>query len=253
MIKAIIVDDEKRSHTALSNLLKKGHSDIKIIASGYGVKEGLELVAAHRPNLVFLDIEMPDGTGFDFLGKIDRPDFQVIFITAHNEYAQAAIRFGALDYLLKPIGEKPLSEALLRAREKQEEKDKIEQWKLAYEAFRQFNQKKQPSRMSVSTMEGIHFVPVKNIMRFKAGGNTTDIYIKGRDKPLIACVNIGEYVAQFKSYPEFMQTHRSHMVNLKYVEKYIRSDGGYAVMEDGTEVPVSRGNRDGLLGGLGGL
>ena len=252
-MKAIIVDDEQQSHEVLKILIEKGHPDIHIGASGQNVREGLALIARHRPDLVFLDVEMPDGTGFDLLEEIDQPDFHVVFITAHNKYAQDAVRFGALDFLLKPVQTDKLAEALSRVRDKQEEKATVEQWRLAYEAFQQFQQQQLPRRMSVSTMEGIHFIPVEDIIRFKADGNTTDIHIEGRSKPLIASVNLGEYVRQFELYPQFMKVHRSHLVNLNFVDMYSRSDGGYLVMKDEASVDVSRQYREELLNRLGGM
>lgn len=246
-MKALIVDDEQLSHNVLIDLLEKGHTDIDVLASGHCVEEGITLINAHQPDLIFLDIEMPDGTGFDLLNRIGNPKFHVVFITAHNVYAQDAIRFGALDYLLKPIGTEELSEALGRARQKQEEKVKQEQWRMAYEAFHQFQRKELPSRMTVSTLEGIHFIPVKDIIRFQADGNTTDIYIKNRKRPLIASVNIGEYVKQFDAYENFMKVHRSHLVNLSFVDLYSKTDGGFLVMEDGAQVAVSRKTRENLL------
>ena len=250
-MRAIIVDDEQQSHEVLKNLLSKGHPDIKVAASGYGVQEGLKLIASHEPDLVFLDVEMPDGTGFDLLKKIGKPDFHVIFITAHHEYAQNAIRFGALYYLLKPLDPELLVAALAKVREKQEEKNNIEQWRLAYLAFQQFMKNKLPDTMTVSTMEGVYFIPVKDIIHFKADGNTTDIHIEGWPKPMIASVNIGEYVKQFEPYPNFMRVHRSHLVNLDYKSMLVRTDGGYLVMKDGAEVPVSRQFKDELLKRLG--
>ena len=250
-MKAIVIDDEQQSHAVLQSLLSKSHPDIKVAASGYGVEEGLGFIKAHQPDLVFLDVEMQDGTGFDLLEKIGKPNFHVIFITAHHIYAQNAIRFGALFFLLKPIDPELLAEALDRVREKQEEKATIEQWKLAYEAFKQFQQNQLPSRMSVSTMEGIHFIQVNHIIHFKADGNTTSIFIQGWKKPLIASVNIGEYVSQFENYPQFMRVHRSHLVNLEYISMYARTDGGYLMMQDDTKVPVSRQFKDDLLARLG--
>ena len=250
-MRSIIVDDEQQSHEVLNTLLEKNHSDVKVVGSAFGVEEGLKLIETHQPDLVFLDVEMPDGTGFDLLKKIGRPDFHVIFFTAHHKYAQNAIRFGALDFLLKPLDPALLGEALIKVREKQAEKATIEQWKLAYKAFQQLTQNQLPERMTVSTMEGVHFIPVKDIIRFKADGNTTDIHIEGWKKPLIASVNIGEYVNQFESYPNFMRVHRTHLVNLDYVSLYSRSDGGGLMMKDGAQVPVSRMFKEGVLMRLG--
>jgi two-component system, LytTR family, response regulator len=246
-MKAIIIDDELQSHEVLKKLLEKGHPDVQVVASGYNVAEGLHLIQTHRPELVFLDIEMPGGTGFDLLEQVGHPDFYVVFITAHNQYAVAAIRSGALDYLLKPVSSESLNQAMSRVHAKHRENLSIEQWRVAFEAFQLASQQKLPTRMTLSTQEGIHYIPVDEILRFEADGNQTEVFTRSSKKRLIASVNIGEYVEQFEPYVSFMKVHRSHLVNLLFIDKYVRSDGGYLVMADGAQVPVSRGYRDLLL------
>ncbi len=250
-MQAIIVDDEQQSHDVLITFLTKSHPDIKVVASGYSVEEGLKLITTHQPDLVFLDIEMPDGTGFDLLKKFDRPDFHIIFITAYNKYAQEAIGFGALYFLEKPIGKELFDKAIARVHEKQEEKATIEQWRLAYEAFQQLRQEQLPKRTMVSTMEGIHIILVDDIIRFEANGNMSNIHINGREKAIMVSNNIGDYEKQFASYPNFMRVHRSHLVNLDHVSMYARSGGGYLVMKEGEEVGVSRKYREKVLQRLG--
>jgi len=245
-MKTIIVDDEMQSHDVLQTLLQDQHPDIQIVASAFSVEQGMDLIRAHDPDLVFLDIEMPDGTGFDLLQKVGAPRFMVVFFTAHNKYAIQAIHFGALDYLLKPLTAEPLAEALRRVREKRAEGLALEQLKMAYDSFQQLRQNKRPARMIVSTLEGMHFIPVADIIRMEAQVNFTEIFYENAKKRLMASVNIGVYEEQFEAYPELMRVHRSFIVNLLKVDTFVRGDG-YLLMKDGAKVPVSRICRDDLL------
>ncbi|MBK6904524.1 MAG: response regulator transcription factor [Saprospirales bacterium] len=251
-MKAIIIDDEEQSHEVLKLLLKTYHPDIQLVASGYNVAEGLALIRAHNPDLIFLDIEMPDGTGFDLLEQVGTPKFMVVFITAHNKYAVSAIHFGALDYLLKPLTSESLAYALERVREKRLEGMALEQLKMVFESFQQLRQNKRPARMIVSTMEGIHYIPIADLIRMEAQVNFTEIFYDGAKKRMIAAVNLGVYEEQFESYPELMRVHRSHMVHLLKVNTFVRGEG-YLLMKDGSKVPVARGYRDEMLGRLGGI
>lgn len=248
-MKAIIVDDEQQSHEVLKNILAKHHPGIEIAASGYNVAEGLQIIKAHAPDLIFLDIDMPDGNGFDLLEKIGEPSFHVIFITAHNEFAVSAIRFGALDYILKPPDVEELSAALDRARKVVSKQNGKEQWKLSTQSYQDFKADRLPTRMIVSNMDGMHIIPIVDIIRLEADRNSTEIFYSGATKRLIAALNIGAYEEQFKQHQQFMRVHRAHIVNLMRVTKYIKGDS-FLIMEDGTNVPVSRSNHDGLLGRL---
>ena len=249
-MRTIIVDDEAQSHEVLKSLLKNQHPDIQVVGSGYNVAEGLDLVQTYHPDLVFLDIEMPDGTGFDLLQRVGSPRFMVVFFTAHNKYAISAIRFGALDYLLKPLDPDSLAEALNRVREKRVEGLALEQLKMVFDSFQELQHNKRPGRMIVSTLEGIHYIPVADISRMEADGNQTEIIYEGARKRMIAAVNIGAYEEQFESYREFMRVHRSHIVNLERVETFVRGEG-YLLMIDGSKVPVAKAYRDELLKRLG--
>lgn len=245
-MKTIIIDDEPGSHEVLRRLLASRHPDVQIITSGYNVAEGLGLIREHQPELVFLDIEMPDGTGFDLLQQLGNPGFMVVFITAHNKYAITAIHFGALDYLLKPVSPDALDFCLTRVREKQHEGMIAEQIRHAFESYRQLQQKALPSRMLVSTLEGMHFIPVADIIRLEAQHNSTEIFYLGAKKRLIASVNIGSYEEQFEPYRHFMRVHRAHLVNLLKVDTYVRGDA-HLLMNDGSKVAVSKENRDELM------
>jgi len=243
-MKLAIIDDEEQSHKVLKHFLKQEHPSLEVVASGYNITEGFELLEHHQPDLVFLDVEMPDGTGFDLLQKIGKPRFMLIFITAHSKYAVSAFHFGALDFLQKPITSQPLADAIMRVQEKRKEGLAIEQLKAAHEAFK--SQQKLPSRMTVSCLEGIYYIPVQDIIRLEASGNSTEIFYLGAKKRLISSVNIGTYKEQFAPYKEFFHTHRTHIVNLLMVESYIKGEN-HLILKDGSQVPVSRENRADLL------
>ena len=248
---AIIVEDEIQSHEVLRKLLSQGHSDIEIAASAFSVQEGFDKISALKPDIVFLDIELPDGLGFDLLRRIPEPDFFVIFITAHDHYAITAIRFGALDFLLKPINEKELADALSRARDKVHKKISNQQFQIMLETLENIQEKKLPKRMSISTSDGVIILDIENIIRLEANQNYTEFTIANNPKKLLFSVNLGEYEDQFELYQDFVRVHRSHLVNLDYVEKFVKSDGGYLVMKNKDTIPVSRKYRDDLDDKLG--
>jgi two-component system, LytTR family, response regulator len=245
-MKSIIIDDEEQSHVALKRLLEN-HVEIQVAASGYNVADGVRLIREQRPGLVFLDIEMPDGTGFDLLQQVDDPSgFVVVFITAHNQYAVTAIRSGALDYLLKPVSAAALAEALDRMWEKIKEGIAVEQLRQVVEAFQQLQEQKLPARMIVRTQEKIHFVPVDEIKYLKADGGLTEIHRADGGKRLVVTLNLGAYEEQFRPYRQFMRVHRKHIVNLLMVDHYDKGEV-FLMMQDGSKIDVSRDNREELL------
>ncbi len=248
---ALIVEDEIQSHKVIKNLLSQSHSDIEVAASAFSVEEGYNKIMEINPDVVFLDIELPDGLGFDLLKRISEPDFFIIFITAHDHYAITAIRFGALDFLLKPIKPDHLAEAIEKARQQFRKKISKEQMQILWETLANIQEKKLPSRMSISTADGILYLEIKNIIRLEAQQNYTEFTIANTPRKLLASVNLGEYQEQFELYKDFVRVHRSHEVNIDYVEKYVKSDGGYLVMKNGDKIPVSRKYRDDLLDRLG--
>lgn len=250
-MKTLIIDDEPQSHHILQKLLSTNHPDIQVLESGESVKSGHELILKYHPELVFLDIEMPDGSGFDLLEKMDKRDFNVIFITAHNQYAITAIKFEALDYLLKPIEKNELALALERARKKHKEKITNEQLSVLKETLQNLELRKLPTRIAISTSDGIHYKLVKDIIRVEAQTNYSEFTLVGTNRKLLASLHLKKYVEQFEFYHNFMRVHRSHMVNLHYVDKYVRSDGGYLVMKNMDKVNVSKAYRDELLENLG--
>ena len=252
-MKALIVDDEQQSHNVLRALLTRYFPHIEQLPSAYSVAEGFTHIRQYRPDLLFLDIELKDGLGFDLLQQFPEPDFQIIFISAHNHYALSAIGFGALKYLLKPISYEELSLAIEKAMTKLESQVHQQHLQIMWEAIHNLQQQQLPSRMGIPTSEGIHFKQVKDIIRLEAHQNYTQFTLANQSKKLLASTNIGEYAGQFEPYREFMRVHRSHLINLHYVDTYVKSDGGYLLLQDGSHVAVSRKYRDELLGRMGGI
>lgn len=257
---AIIVDDEIKSHEVLKSLLSKKHADVQVLASGFSVQEGYELIQKHHPDLVFLDVEMPDGQGFDLLKKFEIPDFSVVFITAHQDYAVTAFQFGALHFLLKPIDslqlvvalDRALKEKHLRLMEEQLKQRQIfqEQLQIFWETLERLNERKLPSRISISTLDGIMLRSVSDIIHLKAKENYTEFTFTNTNRTILASVNIGSYEDQFKPYKEFMRVHRSSIVNLTYVDTYVRGEGGQLIMKNGDTINVARRYKDELLARL---
>ncbi len=246
---AIIIDDGVKNHPLLKKLLSYCSVEVDILASAYSIEEGIEQVKTLKPDLIFLDIQFPGGRlGFELLEAFEEPSFQVIFISGFEKYAVNAVRFGALDYLVKPIKVEKLEAVLQIAKRKQVERVSSQrQIQVLLEALQNLKEEKLPTRISISTLEGVFFKEVKNIVRLEAQEGYTNIIFTEEQKGILASINLGEYEEQFKAYPEFMRVHRSYMVNLNYVESYIRSGGGYLILKDGRSVDVSKKYKEELM------
>ncbi|MCB0630400.1 MAG: LytTR family DNA-binding domain-containing protein [Saprospiraceae bacterium] len=245
-LKAIIVDDEKRSHELIRSMLSDLPFTVNVIGSGYSIREGATIIQELQPDLIFLDIELSDGLGFDLLQNHQLPNLWVIFISAHAGYAIQAVKFGGLDYLLKPFSQNDLYKAVAAVfQKKKEEQDK--QLEITMEAFRKLQTKELPSKFSITTTDGIIYKKIEDIIHLEANKNYTAFTFFGEKKKLLVSVNLGEYEEQFAPYPYLMRVHRSHLINLKFVERFLRNDGFSVVMEDGSQVPVSKKYRDDLL------
>lgn len=251
-MRTLIIDDEQQTHEALKRLLYPENKDVEIVGHGYSVADGLTLAQREAPELVFLDVEMPDGTGFDLLEKIGAPAFHVVFITAYNRYAETAFRFGALDFLTKPLDSELLGAALDRVRKRRSEQYTLEQLQIALETFHRARDKKLPQRIAVSSSKGLEMITVADILYLDADMNYTDFnYLHlGKKNKITASLNLKAYETHFEAYPEFMKVHRSHIVNLMMVDRYLKGD--YALMmRDGQMVPVSKAHREAVEGRLG--
>jgi len=243
MIKAIIIDDELHCQDTLSILLQNYCPDVQVMNRCSSAKQGLEAVTSHKPALVFLDIEMPVMNGFEFLEQFEEISFAIIFTTSYDQYAIKAIRFSAMDYLLKPIDPKELISAVRKV-QMQKQLPAPEQFQML------MNQVKQKdvgfNKIAIPTSEGFELIPSDQVIKCEADDNYTHLYLKNKTK-IIACRTLKEMEEQLENFPSFIRVHHSYVVNLNEVNKYIRGEGGYLVMSDGSTVNVSRSRKDSLM------
>ena len=243
MIRTVLVDDEIDSIRVLQRLLNTYCPEVEIVGKADGVEIGLHVIQTAKPDLVFLDIEMAQGNAFDLLNQLQPIDFQVIFVTAFDNYAIRAFKYSALDYLLKPVDIEDLRAALERATRKVQGRNFLDQMEtLLYnvETFQLTQQK-----MAVPTLTGLVFIPIKEIMRFEANGSYTTIYLTNKEE-IIATRNIKEYEDLLPA-AIFCRVHNSHIINLHKIQKYHKGRGGYVIMEDGSNIEVASRRREEFL------
>ena len=255
-ITAIIIDDEQNSRDTLRMMLEAMCPDVKIAGEAKNITEGRKLISKQKPKIVFLDIQMPGGTGFDLLQTLDRMDFKVIFTTAYNEYAVQAFRYSALDYLLKPIHPEDLRQAVAKATEPQmgqlaEQLELLKSHLIPPVPKPENTSGATPKKIALPTMEGIHFVLLEDIVWCEALGGYTRFHIRNA-APIVISRLIKDYEDLFSPY-NFIRVHNSSLVNVAHVVKYVRGEGGQVWMADGSEIEVSRRRKEQLLSVLAGI
>lgn len=238
MRKAIIIDDENRTRDLIAKMINSFGLDIEAIAAGENVQSGIQAIETHQPDLVFLDIQMPDGTGFDVLRAIPNKKFDVIFITAHEEFAIKAIKFSALDYILKPVDAEELKRAVEKALVSMEHRKEDAQ----FDALQNNIQPQQKRRLVLKTQESVHVVDLDQIIRCEADRNYTSFFLTENRKILVS-KTLKEYETLLTGY-NFLRVQQSHLINLDYVDRYDKGNGGSVVMKDGSEVPLSPAKRE---------
>ena len=238
MIKALVIDDENRTRDLICKMINSFGLNIEAISGGENVKSGIAAIQSHQPDIVFLDIQMPDGTGFDVLKALPEKNFEVIFITAHEEFAIKAIKFSALDYILKPVDADELKSAVERAMETlnhgREEKQ--------YEALNNNMQPNQKRKLVLKTQESVHVVDLDTIIRCEADRNYTLFYLVDGKKILVS-KTLKDYETLLSGH-NFLRVQQSHLVNLDFVSRYDKGNGGSVVMKDNSEVPLSPAKRE---------
>jgi len=244
MIKCIIIDDETHCLETLSLLLKEYCPDVEIAEQCKSAINGLSAIEKHKPDLIFLDIEMPKMNGFELLERFSEIPFNVIFTTGYDQYAIRAIKFSALDYLLKPIDYKELVDAVRKVRSRTHTPT-TEQFHLLFDRIQ--SKEQVFSKIAVPTSDGFELVPTDLIISCKADDNYTHFNIKDR-KSILACRSLKDVEEQLtRPFAPFVRVHHSYLVNLNEVSKYVRGEGGYLVMSDGSNVNVSRSRKEALL------
>lgn len=242
MITAIIVDDEPYSCEALVTLLERHCPDVKVLDICYSATSALKSINEQKPQILFLDIEMPHMNGFELLEKLTEIDFELIFTTSYDQYAIKAIRFSALDYLLKPIDWEELKKAVQKAVDSSKhplpQQIEVLLQKLNHPSIA-------VNKIAIPTMEGLQMVLVETIISCESDRNYSILLLKNKQK-IIASRSLKEIEEMLEDY-SFARVHHSHLVNLNEVEKYFKGEGGYLLMSDGTTVDVSRSRKEILL------
>ncbi len=220
MIHAIIIDDEKAGRDVLANYISKYCKNIKIEAMASGVKEGEEVISKVNPELVFLDVEMKDGTGFDLLNQIGTIDFRIIFVTAFEKYAVQAFKFSASDYLLKPVNITELIAAVEKVRGEIHLKTEALNTRILLDIINQ--KEKEIETVVLTDIKGFKILSISDIILIEADGNYTNFYLLGC-KTAISSKNLGTYNYLLESH-SFIQTHKSYYVNTNHIKEFISAD-----------------------------
>ena len=241
MIKALIIDDEEDARQMLNLALQRYCSNVKVLALCESAHEGLDKIETLRPNLVFLDVQMPVMSGFDMLEKVPNPDFEVIFVTAYNQYAIKAIKFSALDYLLKPIDVEELVCAVKRVAEKTNQKV------APYHSLltNMHLSPKKLKRLAIPIDYGLVMQEVDDIIYCEADGSYTTLFLSNGNQ-LVVSKNIKEFENMLVE-NAFCRIHHSFLVNTAHIKKYVRGEGGYVVVTGEKHLNVSRRKKDSLL------
>ncbi|HEV7423779.1 MAG TPA: LytTR family DNA-binding domain-containing protein [Candidatus Paceibacterota bacterium] len=243
MIKAILIDDEVNCLNSLNKLISDYCPEVQVDDRCRSVKKALESIEKLKPELVFLDIEMPVMNGFELLEHFKQIPFSVIFTTGYDQYAIKAIRFSALDYLLKPIDPKELVAAVHKL-QVQKNPPFAEQFRMLMDQIQ--HKETCLTKIAVPTSEGFELILADQIIRCEADSNYTHLFLKNRT-PIIACRTLKEMEEQLHDFNYFLRVHHSYIVNLNEITKYIRGEGGYLIMADGSTVNVSHSRKDALL------
>jgi two-component system LytT family response regulator len=236
--KVIIIDDERRTRSMLNKMVSQSNFPLEVVEEADCVEAGLLAIQEHEPDIILLDIQMPDGSGFDLLDRVKNRIFQIIFITAHQEFAIRAIKFSALDYILKPVELNELESALENAIDEIQTKSNLS---VRYETLVN-NLNHNNKRIVIRTKSSMYVFDVKDIVHCQSDRNYTYFYLND-GRRVFTSRTLKDYEDTL-CLPDFIRCHRSHIININYLERYDRGDGGTIVMKDGTEIPLSRLSRE---------
>ena len=246
MLKSIIVDDELKSRETLRMMIASFCGGVEVLATCQNVNEGVEAINTLKPDVVFLDVQMQGETGFDLLLKLEEIKFDIIFTTAHSEYALKALRSSAIDYLLKPIDIGDLQKAISKV-EKKQETHLTERLQQLLENLK--SSSPETYKLALPISDGLIFIKVNDILYCKASGNYTEIFMNDGKKHLVS--------RQLKEYEDILNTrdffriHHSYVINLNCIKSYVRGEGGYVVMNDNTTIDVSRRKKEAFMDRIG--
>ncbi len=236
----VVIDDEPDAVNFISTIVKEYCQGLEIAGKANNVKEGVRLINDVKPDLVFLDVEMPNGTGFDLLANFPEKNFDVVFITAFNHYAIRAIKFSAVDYILKPINISEFIESVNKIIHKR--KTRRLPGTENFEALLENLRTAYPSRLVIPTSDGREYLNPNDIIRIEADRSYSWFFVNDKRKILVS-KHLKEYQDLLND-RNFFRPHNSHLINLDFVKKFVRTDGGYIEMSDGAQIPISRSRKD---------
>lgn len=241
-LKAILIDDEISSLQNLQQKLKEFCPDVDVLSVTQKPEEAIVLIQQHKPDVIFLDIEMPRMNGFRMLDELGEVDFDIIFTTAYNHYAVDAIRISAFDYLMKPIAIKDLQQSVerLAKHRKIQTRDRLDILRTSLS-----NTKDQEEKIAIPSNEGLEFIPIRNILHIESNSNYSRIYLQN-GKTILVTKLLKDFEDMLLPY-RFYRIHNSHLINLRYIEKYIKGDGGQVRLVNGTVLDVARRKKEEFL------
>lgn len=246
MINTLIIEDEKKSSAVLISLIAKHCPQLEVIGTADSVEEGVLQINKLNPELIFLDIQLSDGTGFDLLEKVQQINFDVVFATAYDQFAIKAIKYSAVDYLLKPIDPEELKLAVDKIAAKKFKNSGLDNLKFLLQNFKQ--SESGYNRITLPTGNAYEVVLVQDIIRCEANESYTKFYLTENRKFLVT-QNLKNYEDLLPK-SDFIRVHHHHLINMKHVIRFLKTDNGYVVMRDGSEIEVSRRKRDAFLESL---
>lgn len=245
-MKAILIDDERNATEALTNMLRMVTPDVEVIGIANTAQQGIELIQSLKPDLVFLDIQMPYMTGFELLEQLGQFNFSVVFTTAYDKYALQAFKVSAVDYLLKPIDMDELEASVEKVRERM--KQPTTDFTALEQLFKQVK-KNDAQRLALPTSDGLVFIALDDIIRLESDSNYTTFYLTKKER-IVVSRTLGEYEPTLTA-QNFCRIHHSHIINMAHLKRYFKNDGGYAEMSDGSKVEISRRKKDDFMAKLG--
>lgn len=241
-MRTVIIDDKIKSRQTIKNFISKYAPELEVIGEADNVEHGVELIDEQKPALVFLDIQMPDGTGFDLLGQITYSDFKLIFCTSYDQYAVKAFRFSAIDYILKPLDPDVFKAAVNKVLE-------TAQSELLSQLEVLNSNKTDFTRIALHAADGITLVNITDIIRCESSGNYTRFVIKEQQNILVT-KTLREFEETLSEH-NFIRIHKSFLVNMSHIHKYIKGEGGWVIMSDNSKIEVARRKKDQFLKVLG--
>jgi two-component system, LytTR family, response regulator len=243
MLKAVIVEDEQLSREILSGYIAKYCHDVAVVAEADSVTTGIAAIKKHKPDILFLDVEMPKGTGFDLLEQLDDIDFETVFVTAYGNYAIQALNYSAAYYILKPVSIEELVSAVDKIKQQKQKKHLSLHTKVLLENIQNGNL--QNYKIVLPLQDGFEVVAVKDVIHCRANDNFTDFHFLNKQKKMI-CRTL-KFYEDLLGESGFLRVHKSHLVNLDHVVKYNKGKGGQLTMVDGAVIDVSPNRKDELM------